>query len=510
MVMDAVGIRSLALCFPDTIRTNEYWQEKLSSEAPLSAPKRVRIKRPRQFTPSADGLDIWSRAVAPYLPDPFRGSVERRVIGAKESSRSLEYRVAQDALSAAGLVSDEVELLIVTSIFSESLGLQDASDLSQQLGLKAPAWNLEATCSSALVALQNASALVKANEHRHVLVVVSHVGSNVRADDDTLSWSLGDGAGAFVVSSLKPHQGILGTKMIHTAETRGAYIYEPAINAQDQPRICLRTGENASSLAETAVKFVRICCEGALTAAGVTLEQIKFFSFNTPSAWYANVCTQALEIDSNNTINLYPYYANIGPVSPIANLYHGMQNAKFQEDDLVLVYTTGAASTAAAMVIRWGDVKLGATPAPPLDEELTQHIATSYCEAAPQSSLSQVGYISRSKILNARPNQSRQILEIALLEWLATYLQRPISDFNAQESMAAYLDSLMVFTLRTHIEQHLQIQIPIEQFFNDSSLTQLIEFILKQLLLVDLIETESIAENKLSSEKTVSRKKLLF
>ena len=61
--MDAVGIRSLAVCFPDTIRTNEYWQDKDISGASLNVPKRVRIKRPRKFSPGTDGIDIWSRAV---------------------------------------------------------------------------------------------------------------------------------------------------------------------------------------------------------------------------------------------------------------------------------------------------------------------------------------------------------------------------------------------------------------------------------------------------------------
>lgn len=510
MMIEDVGIRSLALCFPDKIRTNQYWQEKSMSGAVLNAPRRSRVKRHREFPPSEDGLDIWSHAVAPYLSDPFRGSVERRVIGSKESSRSLECRAAQEALSAAGLVSDAVELLIVTSIFSESLGLNDASNLSQQLGLQAPAWNLEATCSSALVALQNACALVKANVYKNILVVVSHIGSNASAEDDTLSWSLGDGAGAFVVSSLKSGQGILGAKMIHTAETRGAYIYELVNKLQDQPRICLRTGDNASSLAETAVEFVRICCQGALAAAGVTLEQIKFFSFNSPSAWYVNVCAQALNIDPARTINLYPYYANIGPVAPIANLYHGMQNGNFQEDDLVLVYTTGAASTAAAMVMRWGDVTLGSMPASPLDQDLSQQFQASYYLAGQGASLSQVGHISRAKLLAANPHQRLQILETALLEWLAISFKRPISEFNTQESLTTYLDSLMSFTFRTHIEKNLQVQIPIEQFFGDSNLTKLVTFILNKLLLVELIEAEPVSSSKLNSESTVSRERLRF
>jgi 3-oxoacyl-[acyl-carrier-protein] synthase III len=59
-------------------------------------------------------------------------------------------------------------------------------------------------------------------------------------------------------------------------------------------------------LAETAVDCVRTCCEGAVAAAGVTFEQIDFFAFNTPTAWYASVCTRALGIDPERTINLYP------------------------------------------------------------------------------------------------------------------------------------------------------------------------------------------------------------
>ncbi|MEH2408391.1 hypothetical protein [Nostoc sp.] len=66
-------------------------------------------------------------------------------------------------------------------------------------------WNLESTCSSALIALQNAQALIQTGIYRNVLVVVSHIGSNTVNEEDTLSWSMGDGAGAFVVDSLKPN-----------------------------------------------------------------------------------------------------------------------------------------------------------------------------------------------------------------------------------------------------------------------------------------------------------------
>jgi 3-oxoacyl-[acyl-carrier-protein] synthase III len=97
-------------------------------------------------------------------------------------------------------------------------------------------------------------------------------------------------------------------------------------------------------------------------AAGLTLDQIDFFLFNTATAWFSSFCVRVLGIDSERTINLYPQYANIGPVLTVANLYHAAQMGKIRENDLVLIYGFGAAGVASASVMRWGNVSLGLVP----------------------------------------------------------------------------------------------------------------------------------------------------
>ncbi|NER31484.1 MAG: 3-oxoacyl-ACP synthase, partial [Symploca sp. SIO1C4] len=292
-----VGIRSLAVSFPSTIRTNDYWQNKFPDLFGGAKQKRARLSRKTTSISDNNGLGIWSQEVAPYLSDPFRGNVERRVLAPDESSLKLEYQAAKDALKAAKISPEEVDLMIVASLLSEQMGAGNAAYLARQLKLNAPAWNLESTCSSALVALQNAHALIQIGEYRNVLVVVSQIGSKSVDEQDTLSLSMGDGAGAFVVDRLKPNQGILGSKIIHTNATCEAYLHELVTDDQGKPRMRTRTGENANVLAETAVDSVRSCCQGALKAAGVSLEEIDFFAFNTPTAWYASVCTRALDIN---------------------------------------------------------------------------------------------------------------------------------------------------------------------------------------------------------------------
>lgn len=363
-INQSVGIRSVALNFPSLVRKNEYWHQNYP-ELVAQAEQRTlaRLFKPNDSTKNNNQNDLWSKVVTPYMSDPFRGTVERRVLAPSESSLILEERAARDAVSAANLTTEEVDLMIVTTLFPEQIAPGNASYLNRQLGLRCPAWNLESTCSSALVALQNACALVQTGQYRNVLVVISCIYSHFVDEDDTLSWFMGDGVGAFVVDTLKPNQGILGTQIVHTAATCGSFFNELTIDAQGKPRMRIRTGEKAGKqLGGTAVEFVQKCCQEAALKAGVTLDEINFFAFNTPTAWYANLCAQALGIDLERTINLYPQYANIGPVLPIANLYHAAQSQKIRENDLVMVYTIGSASTAAATVMRWGDVKLGPVP----------------------------------------------------------------------------------------------------------------------------------------------------
>lgn len=362
MTNQTVGIRSVAVDFPSILRTNDYWREN-HPELVSKAEQKALSKLFSATNSNAKSLEF-DEEMTPYLSDPFRGAVERRVLAPHESSLTLEKRVASDAITAAEMSLSDVDLMIVTSLFPERIAPGNASFLVAEMGLRCPAWNLESTCSSALVALQNASALVSSGQYRNVLVVISCIYSRFVDEDDTLSWFMGDGAGAFIVGNLKPDQGVLGTKLVHTATTCGAFFNELIVDGQGNPKMRIRTGKNASQqIRGTGVEYVRACSEGAVAEAGLTLDDIDFFAFNTPTAWYAKLCTRALGISEERTIDLYPQYGNIGPVLPIANMYYGAQSGKLKENDLVLVYTIGSASTAAATVMRWGDVKLGPLPA---------------------------------------------------------------------------------------------------------------------------------------------------
>lgn len=360
MVHQPVGIRSLAVSFPSIRRTNDYYREKYPHLLAQAEQKGLaRVFSLSGTTPENE----FEEEMIPYLSDPFRGSVERWVLGSGESSLTLEYRAACDALDAAKLSPEEVDLMIVASVWPDQIIFGNATCLARQLGLHGAAWNLNGGTGSTPIALQTACALVQAGEYSNVLVVISCTYSHCFDEADTTPWFISDGAGAFVVSSLEPNQGILGTKTVHTGAVDAAGSAKLVRDAQGNPQVCMQLSENANKLiSETSANFLRTCCEGAATAAGVTLEKIDFFVLYTFTAWFANFGARVLGIEPERTINLYPRYANVGPVLTVANLYYAASLGKIRENDLVLVYGIGRAGAASANVMRWGKVALGPDP----------------------------------------------------------------------------------------------------------------------------------------------------
>jgi len=362
----SVGIRAIAVSFPSVIRTNDYFRENYPELITTAEQKSLAraFSGPENIS-EANNLDLWTKEMMPYLSDPFRGTVERRVLGSGESSLTLEYKAAYEAIDAAKLIPGEVDLMIVRSMFPDNTEIGNAAFLAGQLGLEGAAWNLDSMCATPLVALQTACALVRSGEYHNVLVVTSCTYSRFSDENDTLSLCIGDGAGAFMVGKMEANQGLLGTKVINTKESCGAFFNELTTDAYGNPRIFVRAGKNASKqMSHLFLKYFRQCCDGALEAAGVTLDQIDFFIFYTATAWYGSFCVKELGIDPQRTIDIFPQYGNISAASTVVSLYHAVQLGKIRPNDLVLVYNHGFVASAAAAVMRWGDVALGSLPTP--------------------------------------------------------------------------------------------------------------------------------------------------
>jgi 3-oxoacyl-[acyl-carrier-protein] synthase III len=356
-----VGIRSLAVSVPATIRTNDELRDRHPNL--LVRPQDSTLGRIMTNADSRPDMALFDAAMEPYLGDPFRGVVHRRILGPDETSIDIEVRAGAEALALAKLDPQQVGLLISVSFLPHHVGIGNAVYVAEQLGLRGGAWNLETACAGPLTALQTAFALVRAGEYDTVLVTVSCSYSRFAREDDTLSWFLGDGGGAFVVGRVPEQTGYLSAYTMHTADTCGTWYYTLEIDDDGAPARVMRAHHTTGKvMRRTAEKHIRTCCKGAAAKADIALDDIDFFVFHTPAAWFAEFAADVLGIDYERTASVYQHYANVGPALTPINLHYAAHTKRIQPGQTVLIYGPGSVSSAAAVVMRWGDVALGAVP----------------------------------------------------------------------------------------------------------------------------------------------------
>ncbi len=114
----------------------------------------------------------------------------------------LAEKAARDAVAAAQIDIDELDAVILSTITYPHITPGGAPVLADRLGLQVAAYDISAACAGYCYGVGQADALVRAGSARNVLVVGAEKMSDwVDPADRSISYLLGDGAGAVVVGA---------------------------------------------------------------------------------------------------------------------------------------------------------------------------------------------------------------------------------------------------------------------------------------------------------------------
>ena len=352
-------ISSIGVSFPEEVRTNGWWEEH---HPQLVARHREALlaKVWANHAGASVALSTYDQCIGPFLEDPFRGTVERRWMGPEDSAQSMELAAATAALEAGGFEGGDIDLVLVNALRTDTHVIGDGAYLMKELGMRAPAINFESACSSAVVGFHLASDLVQVGRYRRIMVIACSTYTRDVDPDNSFSWFLGDGAAAFVVEpASESGQGLLGAHTIPTLETCGIFYHELAI-VEGEPRLMIRADRRAGkAIRDVSESYLRTCVDGALSEAGVGLDEVDFLVVNTPTAWYAEFCAKVLGFEMSQIIDNYPRFANCGPALWGNNLHTAVSEGRVKPGDLVLGYSIGSVATASAVVFRAGEIAVG-------------------------------------------------------------------------------------------------------------------------------------------------------
>lgn len=145
------------------------------------------------------------------------GIHERRIAKDSENTVSMGVAAARQALQAAHLHADDIDLIIVATTSGDYAFPSVACEIQAQLTTNStPAFDVGAACAGFIFALSVADQYICAGTYRHILVIGTDVLSRFCNPEDRNTIVLfGDGAGAVVLSA-GDEGGILSTHL-HSA-----------------------------------------------------------------------------------------------------------------------------------------------------------------------------------------------------------------------------------------------------------------------------------------------------
>jgi 3-oxoacyl-[acyl-carrier-protein] synthase III len=131
------------------------------------------------------------------------GIVTRRRAGAGTDVLDLAEQAALDAIKNAGLTPADIDAVLLSTVTYFHQTPAGAAIIADRIGsTPAAAWDISAACAGYCYGVGQADALVRAGTARNVLVIGAEKMSDfVDPTDRSISFLLGDGAGAVVIGA---------------------------------------------------------------------------------------------------------------------------------------------------------------------------------------------------------------------------------------------------------------------------------------------------------------------
>jgi 3-oxoacyl-[acyl-carrier-protein] synthase III len=290
------------------------------------------------------------------------GICERRIAADDESSSTLAIQAGKMALESAGILPNDLDLIIVCTSTPDILFPATACFVQNGLGaMNAAAYDISAVCSGFVFGLSIAEQYIKSGRYRYVLIIGSETNSRIVDWSDRSTCILfGDGAGALVLkkNEINEPKGLLSTH-IHSDGGKSDLIIVPggigkkkiSHEAIDRKEYFIQMSGNSTF--KVAVRRMVEVSKEALGFNELSVEDIDIVIPHQANRRIIDAVTEKLGIPKENIFVNIEKYGNTSSASiPIA-LHEASQASLIKPGCLVLLVVVGAGLTWGAALIRW-------------------------------------------------------------------------------------------------------------------------------------------------------------
>ncbi|WAM30886.1 beta-ketoacyl-ACP synthase III [Caldicellulosiruptor naganoensis] len=288
------------------------------------------------------------------------GIKERRIVDGTTSTTDLAVRAAKNAMDKAGILPDDIDLVIVATVTPEMFFPSTACLVQKELKLKnAFAFDISAACSGFIYAMAIATHFIQNGFCKNALVIGADALSRITNWSDRSTCVLfGDGAGAAILSS-SDEQGILGFELGSDGEN-GLLLYCHAFGLSDVTYSQVKENPNfrkiymeGNEVYKFAVKIMPYAVEEVLEKVGLSSSDIDVFIPHQANIRIIESAAKRLKIPMEKVfVNLHKYGNTSAASIPIA-LDEAVEEGRIKKGDKVVLVGFGGGLTWASTVIKW-------------------------------------------------------------------------------------------------------------------------------------------------------------
>lgn len=282
-----------------------------------------------------------------------RVGVKQRHISVDETAADLATKAATSALSSAGVLGEEIDLIICATISSETICPTVAGMVQKRIGAKCPAFDVNSACSGFLFALDTAVSFINRGGYKKVLVIgAERLSKLIDWTDRSTCVIFGDGAGAFVI---EPGEGYLSS-MLYTSG--GDEVIEiPSFSGsspfykgeEKKPYIFMDGQETFKFAVSKIVEDIKSVTE----KAGLTLSDIDYIVTHQANIRIIEYAAKRLKMPMEKFVVDIDKYGNTSSASVAIAFDELVKSNKLKKGDKIVMSAFGGGLSSAACVIEW-------------------------------------------------------------------------------------------------------------------------------------------------------------
>lgn len=328
MKFKSVGIKGLGYYVPEKVMTNF------------------------DFEKIIDTTDEWIKTRT--------GIEERRFASSEQATSDLCVEAAKKALDKAGMIVDDLDLILVATCTPDYLAQATACLVQLKLGAKnIPAFDLNAACSGFIYGLTVAGGMIRGGVYKNILVIGGETLSRIIDMQNRNTCILfGDGAAAAVVGEVEEGYGMLSTYL--GAEGEDDMILKIPAGGSKKPnnKETVENRENfvvmkGQDVFKFAVHALPSATNKALKIANVKSEDLHMIFPHQANVRIIESAAKRIHVPLEKFYMNLQRFGNTSSASVGLALGEALEKGMVKKGDLIALTGFGAGLTYGSIVMKW-------------------------------------------------------------------------------------------------------------------------------------------------------------